>query len=468
MIFHSWEFGVFLIVTLVLYWTLARHRTARTVLLLAASYFFYGSWEPWFLILILFSTVLDYQCGKWIASAGSPRSKKLGLLTSLGGNLLLLCFFKYSKWGLEMLAPLIPTSVHDKLVNHVWADVVPVGISFYTFQTLSYTIDIYRGLMKPARNILDCALFVAYFPQLVAGPIVRAIDFLPQLELRPRFDRARLHDGLYRICTGLIKKALIADVLAEFLVTPVYANPGAYSPYVHVLAIFGFTFQIYFDFSGYTDIAIGAARMFGFDLPENFASPFKSQSIREFWRRWHITLSSWVRDYVYYPLGGSRKSEVRVAFNLIITMVIIGLWHGASLLWLIYGLMQGIMMTIERLLERARGGRKFATTGPKKALSWVMTFSFVALTLLCVRATSFEQAIDLLTKFGPSSDLSHWAYVALAASFLTHFQPQSWVDAFKARLVSLPTIVLGILMGAVAGALVAVKSSTTAFIYFQF
>ena len=199
---------------------------------------------------------------------------------------------------------------------------------------------------------------VAFFPQLVAGPIVRAVEFLPQLDLKPRFDRIRLHNGLYRIGIGLAKKAIIADSLGTYLVDPCYADPSNYGVFIHVLAIYGFAFQIYYDFSGYSDIAIGAARLLGFDLPENFVGPYQSLSIREFWRRWHITLSSWVRDYMFFPLGGSRGRELIVIRNLLITMVTIGLWHGASFLWLTYGLLQGIAMSIERFFERLRGGQE--------------------------------------------------------------------------------------------------------------
>jgi alginate O-acetyltransferase complex protein AlgI len=473
--FHSWRFGVFLVLVLGLFWLVARRRNVRSALLLVASYVFYGSYETWFLGLIAFSTVLDYHCARWMVATQDPRKRKVGLWLSLAGNLGLLAYFKYSAWGLELLSPFLAEGgVQETLQAAVWdlkeagRLVVPVGISFYTFQTLSYTIDVYRGTLKPARNFLDFALFVAYFPQLVAGPIVRASSFLPQMELTPRFTRERLHDGLYRIGVGLMKKALVADVLARYLVDPVHEAPGQWAWWVHVLAVYGFSFQIYFDFSGYSDIAIGVARLFGFDLPENFLSPMKSQSLREFWRRWHITLSSWVRDYVFFPLGGSRASEPRVVFNLIVTMVVIGLWHGASVLWLIYGLAQGIGMSLERWFERLRGGRLFATTPLRRFGSWVFTFSFVSATLICVRGTSFESVYAVATQFGTETGLSHWAWVALAVSCLSHFQPQRTADAFQGFCVRLPTLVLGALMGLVVGVLVFVMSESTAFIYFQF
>lgn len=469
MAFHTWRFGVFLAIVLVMFWLVAKNRGRRTALLLCASYFFYGSWNIWFLGLIVFSTILDFHCGRWIANASSQAIKMRALLASLFGNLALLCYFKYSKWGSDLLEPLLGDGpLQAGIYDLVWTAAVPVGISFYTFQTLSYTIDIYRGKLKPARNFWDFSLFVAFFPQLVAGPIVRAVTFLPQLEIKPRFDRERLHDGLYRIGTGLVKKALLADILSQYLVDPVYNSPGEYTLLAHVIAMVAFTFQIYFDFSGYSDIAIGTARLFGFDLDENFMTPFKSLGLREFWRRWHISLSSWVRDYVYFPLGGSRGSELKIASNVMITMIIIGLWHGASELWLLYGLLQGGAMCLERFLERRRGGTPFPTTLPRKALAWVLTFSFVIMTTLCIRATSMDHIVALLTDFGPSTDLAIWGYVALAASFLTHFQPDRLEAALKRGVLALPTPVLGLLLGVVTGIMIAVMSHSTAFIYFQF
>ena len=456
MAFHTWQFGVFLVLVLAAFWLLAAHRNARSLLLLVASYVFYASWEPWFLLLILFSTVLDYHAARWMADAKTPGVKRAALLASLGGNLLLLGYFKYSRWSWELLQPVLPAGeLNDSLEALAWSAVVPVGISFYTFQTLSYTIDVYRGTLAPARNMLDFALFVSFFPQLVAGPIVRASTFLPQLELTPRFDRARLHDGIYRIVIGLAKKALLADTLAQYLVDPVHTEPQAWAPWIHVLAIYGFAFQIYLDFSGYSDIAIGTARLFGFDLPENFLSPMK-------------TLSFWVRDYIYFPLGGSRGREARVICNLLITMVVIGLWHGASVLWLLYGLAQGVAMALERWFERLRGGAQFATTPMRSALSWAITISFVAFTSLAVRGESLQSVWRVLTVFGEGETLSIWAWVALGVAVLTHFQPKGFYKALRRRAVEAPTLVQGFAAGVVVGALIFVMSESNAFIYFQF
>ena len=485
--FHSIGFLTFLAVVLPLFWLVSNHRSPRTFLLLAASYFFYGSYEFWYLSLIVFSTLLDYWCGGRIYRArveGDGRTARRFLLLSLLGNLGVLGFFKYTDWlvrslqlgvdslGLDLQVwetrrRILPEWLLGDDLVHI---LVPVGISFYTFQTLSYTIDIFRGKLAPARNMRDFALFVAFFPQLVAGPIVRAADFLPQLELRPRFNRARLHEGLWRMSTGLLKKVAIADVLGAHLVDPIYAAPEEYSLAVHLLCLYAFTFQIYFDFSGYSDIAIGTAKLMGFDLPENFDLPYRSRSIREFWRRWHISLSSWVRDYIYFPLGGSRGGELKVSRNLAITMLVIGVWHGASILWVIYGLLQATVMIGERFFERLRGGREFAVGHVKSLISWALTFHFVVFSCLFIRARSWDELVAMLDSFGDQGVdmISHWGYVALIGGALTHFWPKRITEAAHQALLRMPTPLAGFVTGVAAGLVAVLVVGETPYIYFQF
>ena len=531
--FHSFVFAAFLLVLLGAYWALAARRSARYLLLLVGSCIFYGAFQTWYLLLILFSTALDYNCGQvltgvrtrgrrqralwaslgglagvvglagaleWapIAPAliagsglialtslvdvlwggpppereGEPtqqpaRTRKLVLWISLLGNLSLLGFFKYYDWFVESVG-LVFVQLGLEPPLEVLRLVVPVGISFYTFQTLSYTIDVYRGGLRPAKNVLEFALFVSFFPQLVAGPIVRAKEFLPQLELTPRFDRERLHEGLHRIGLGLAKKTLVADVLAIHLIDPVYSTPEQFGFWVHLAALYGFGFQIYYDFSAYSDIAIGAAKLFGFDLPENFYTPYRSRSIREFWRRWHVTLSSWVRDYLYFPLGGSRGKESRVAFNLVLTMVVIGLWHGASSIWVVYGVCNGGLMVLERWLERRRGGGEWTTTPLKSLLAWLMSYHLITVLLLCVRGKSWDEIFGVVSVFGDSNAIDSGAWWALGFAAVVHFMPQAPVDAAHAGLKRLPTFLGGILLGALIGYLWYRTSETPPFIYFQF
>ena len=467
--FHSVTFGVFLCVVFGLFWLTYRHRNLRSAIMLVASYVFYGAFNPLFLGLIGFSTLLDHKCGLLIHRSESERTRRIALLASLVMNLGLLGFFKYYDFGVENLGRLF-ASVGLSFPLETLGIVVPVGISFYTFQTLSYTIDLYRRRMEPARNLLDFALFVAFFPQLVAGPIVRAADFLPQLERPPRFTRERLHDGLYRIAIGLGKKVLIADVVGKFLIDPVYTDPGSYSVVMHVIVLYGFLVQIYYDFSGYSDIAIGSARLFGFDLPENFQLPFRALSVREFWRRWHITLSSWLQDYVYFPLGGSRRAEPRVLFNLMVTMILIGLWHGASWPWALFGTIQGIAMCLERTVERA-WARPFATSPLRRFLLWVWMSQFIAITYICVRAEDMGELFGMLLQFGDAKgfgDISHYAWISLTAGLALHFMPEGFYPWARRVYLRMPTVLAGVIAGIVAGLAGYLLLGEQPFIYFQF
>ena len=469
MLFQSVEFAIFLIVTFSAFWAISDRRNPRTLLLLLASYVFYSFSEIPYVGLLVYSSVLDWNCGNRIHAATDQRTKRRWLTLSLVGNLGVLGYFKYTDWGIESLNLLfdrlgVETSLETLNL------IIPVGISFYTFQTLSYTLDIYRGQLKPARNLLDFAMFVAFFPQLVAGPIVRAADFLPQLELRPRLDRERFMNGLWRIANGLVKKVVLADQIGAYLVDPVYEAPDAYGPLFHAAAILGFLFQIYYDFSGYSDLAIGVGRLFGFDLPENFNGPFKSRSVSEFWRRWHMTLSFWVRDYVFYPLMGKRgiRSRVRLSVSIMTTMVVIGLWHGASVLWLLYGVLQGAVMIVEQNVTLKRR-RNHKTPTWLAGLQWLATFVFIALVSgFCIRARTWDQALSLVSVFGEGGSLSHWAWISLAVGMTIHFLPKRFVEGTRRLMLALPIPLAGILLGALTAWVAYLTIGATPFIYFQF
>ena len=466
MIFHSPLFAVFLVVTLGLFWALSARRRAREVLLLVASYAFYASWHPYYLGLIVFSTLLDHVCGRRIAASDDPGTRRRWLLLSLTGNIGVLAFFKCYDFFIESSRVVLQAVGFDVPLETLGL-VIPVGISFYTFQTLSYTLDIYRRQLAPARSLLDFALFVAFFPQLVAGPIVRAVEFLPQLELAPRFDRQRLHDGLWRMSLGLAKKVLLADQLGYLLVDPVWAQPELYGTWPRVVALYAFTFQIYCDFSGYSDIAIGVARLFGFDLPENFHAPLRARCVREFWRRWHTTLSYWVRDYIYFPLGGSRGTPLRVSFNLMVTMLLLGLWHGASVLWLLYGLVHGVAVAGERLATRGRGP-DLDSRGTKALAGWLVTFHFTVGMLVLVRAITVEALGEFTGPVGPTGSVPVIGMWILAAAAVTHFAPDRWGAACARTWQRLPTLAVSALVGALAGLLALVMVGETPYIYFQF
>lgn len=340
MVFTTATFLFFLAIVFAVYWTL-KNRTQQNLLLLFAGYAFYAWWDWRYCSLMLFSTLVDYVCG---IGCSREKGKKFFLIVSLCSNLGMLCLFKYFNFFQEsLIGTLAPLGIEINPLTLKLA--LPVGISFYTFQTLSYTIDIFRGKLQPHRSLVDYAAYVSFFPQLVAGPIERAASLLPQFAVERRFDPDLARDGLRQMLWGFFKKMVIADRCAT-IVNEIYANPSAYDSSYLWLAAIGFSFQIYCDFSAYSDIAIGTARLFGFSLTRNFASPYFSQDFVEFWRRWHITLSTWFRDYVYIPLGGNRVGPTRQLINVMIVFAVSGLWHGAGWNFVIWGIIHGALVAI--------------------------------------------------------------------------------------------------------------------------
>lgn len=345
MVFTTATFLVFLAVVFCLYWALGDRRW-QNILLVIAGYAFYAWWDYRYCILMIISTLVDYYCG---IGCSKPKTKKLCLLISLISNLGMLGVFKYFNFFQDSFI-----AAFDRLGVGLdpipWSYALPVGISFYTFQTLSYTIDIYRDKLKPHTNFIDYAAYVCFFPQLVAGPIERASSLLPQFGVNRKFDPDLARDGLRQILWGFFKKMVIADRCGT-IVNEIYENPGNFDSSYLWLAAIGFSFQIYCDFSAYSDIAIGTARLFGFSLTRNFANPYFSQDFVEFWRRWHITLSTWFRDYVYIPLGGNRVGPTRQWVNVLIVFTVSGLWHGAGWNFVIWGAIHGFLVAVSSRLR---------------------------------------------------------------------------------------------------------------------
>ena len=331
--FNSIHYVVFLFCVCILLWSFKK-REYQHSLLLIASYYFYFSSSGFLLFLIIYSSLLDFYCGKEIYEASGQERKKFFLILSLVGNLGMLCLFKYADFLIYHFNYLSEFFGFSPLPFFYLA--LPVGISFYTFQTLSYTIDIYRGELKPTNSFGQFALYVAFFPQLVAGPIVRAADFLPQLNKKISVTYKNFKFGLTLIGFGMTKKVVFADNIATF-VNSIFSDPTKYGSLIIILATIGFGVQIYCDFSAYTDIAVGSAKILGFHFKKNFNKPYFARNPSDFWKRWHISLSSWLKDYLYIPLGGNRKGKARMYVNLMITMVLGGLWHGASLNFVIWG-----------------------------------------------------------------------------------------------------------------------------------
>ncbi|MEE8410092.1 MAG: MBOAT family protein [Myxococcota bacterium] len=472
MLFNTVAYGVFFVVVLAAFWLVRRHRTARNLSLLAASYFFYGSWNVNYLVLILISTLLDFWVGRALGRETHAGRRRMLLAASLIGNLGLLATFKYYGFFAESLQALLE-SVGISANLPALEVLLPVGISFYTFQTLSYTIDIYRGRLQPTHKPLDFALFVAFFPQLVAGPIVRAAHFLPQLERDPRSSTAgdrRMSDGLFLIIKGLFKKIVIADFLAVSIVDKVYADPTAFGGVDLLLATYAYALQIYGDFSGYSDIAIGSAKLLGFDIPKNFNAPYLARNLRDFWRRWHISLSTWLRDYLYIPLGGSRGGGGRTYVALAVTMLLGGLWHGAAWRFIAWGALHGVGLALTRLAQRA--GLRLPTGPIVSFAQGLLTFHFVCAGWVFFRAVSFDHAVEVFRGLARASGAPTLAtlpvLLVMAVGFTTHLLPRQ-IEVRTADLFArLPVVCQAVVLVASLALFDAMALTAHPFIYFQF
>jgi alginate O-acetyltransferase complex protein AlgI len=410
MIFATKAFLIFLPVVLVLY-HLLRDRTHKYRVLLIASWLFYTWLSPQYLWVIIACTVIDYAAWLKIESAATDRGRKRWLVLSIVSNLGLLFAFKYAAFATDnavSLARLFGMEVHDR----TWNILLPLGISFHTFQGISYTVDVYRRQIRAVRSFLDYALFVAFFPQLAAGPIVRAVEFLPQMETPPSPTAKQVSEGLHLFLLGLFKKVFIADQLDMLFVSPVFENPAAFDATAQRIACLAWAAQIYCDFSGYSDMAVGIAKWFGFELPQNFNLPYLAVNIADFWRRWHMSLSTWLRDYLYFPMGGSRGSALRTYFNLMVVFVLCGLWHGATWAWLAYGCVMGAAMCLHRVFDRTATGTLWNTVRASlmwKVVSWFITMLFITATLVLIRMPDWNAGGLLLRSLFAVDSISEWS-----------------------------------------------------------
>lgn len=473
--FNSADYLLFLFIVFFAFWGLRKQRLWRVLMLVMVSCFFYMSWNWYLIILILISSVIDYVAGNIIYASTRQSVKKGWLLVSLISNLGMLFLFKYADFfigsfngtsqffGLPYQLPLL----------HL---ILPVGISFYTFQTLSYTIDIYRGELKPSENFREFFLFVIFFPQLVAGPIVRAVDLLPQLGPEPVPDPRQGLEGLYRIMVGLTKKVVFADPLAVYLVDRVFDRPELFSSLECLVGVYAYAFQIYFDFSAYSDIAIGSAQLLGYRMPENFNAPYIAGDLQEFWHRWHITLSTWLRDYLYIPLGGNRHGSLMTYRNLMLTMLLGGLWHGANWTFVVWGLLHGVGLAVTRLWQRrrsrpARGGAGVGGLG--RTVGIFFTFHYVCLAWIFFRAPDFSVAWQVLQQLSTltldAANIPNQVGILLTIGYLSQWIPARWESRWVDGFAVLPAPARAMLLLALA---VGIKQLATTevvpFIYFQF
>ncbi len=490
MLFNSALYGAFLLGTFTVFWLLYARRLARALFLVAASYgfYFYGTWDAatheevpfgpigWSVLclgIIFVGSSIDYWIGRALARTVHPGHRKALLLVSVVYYLGVLSLFKYYDFAVDTaltvlgMAGIHPTVAHLHLV-------LPFGISFFTFETMSYTIDVYRRELEPARRYLDYLLFVAFFPHLVAGPIVRPRQMLPQLAAPPVADPDMQARGLWLIATGLTKKIAIGDTLSVNLVGRAFGNPERFSSVELLVAVYAYAIQIYCDFSGYTDVAIGSALLFGYRLPENFNAPYLARNLQDFWHRWHISLSSWLRDYLYVPLGGSRRGTLRTYVNLMITMLLGGLWHGASWNFVIWGALHGAGLAATRMWQRARKVEEpHDESLGVRVLGTFLTFQFVCVAWVFFRAPTFGHATLLLGRIarltGGTANVSPRVVLVLAAGLLLHGVPAGWADRLRERFVRTPAVAQGVLLAAAAYALhLAAGAKTEPFVYGQF
>jgi alginate O-acetyltransferase complex protein AlgI len=481
MIFTEFRFFIFFAIVFCVYWAL-RSNLWRKVWILSVSYLFYGAWDWRFLLLIVGSSVMDYFVGLNMSKAESPKTRRSWLMVSLIVNLSVLGFFKYANFFTDSAVGLF--SWLGLPVNSVTLNILlPVGISFYTFQTLSYSIDVYAGRIKPAKSLLDLTTFVAFFPQLVAGPIVRASDFLPQLDVARSFSQVNVRACLTLFMVGFFKKACVSDNLAP-VVDRYFAAPETYDAISGWIGVLSYTTQIYCDFSGYSDMAIACAGLLGYELCENFNFPYFASSITDFWRRWHISLSTWLKDYLYIPMGGNRGGQLFTYRNLMLTMLLGGLWHGAAWTFVAWGAMHGGALVIHKewgnwmrrlsVKEGALIAEGKETARVKKVSPWAVLFTFywICITWVFFRADSFATAMTVLRSFvlfqSPGAQqLSVGILGFLAALLVLHWLTarQVWTQA----IAKLPTQLFAVGYGFAAAILLTlVPVGYTAFIYFQF
>lgn len=472
MYFHSLQFLAFLIVAFSLYWAVHRSKAARLGVLLLASLTFYAAWSPFPILIFLWCATVDFLVVKGLGRFSRPGVRKLLVAISVVSDLGVLGVFKYADMFYSTAAWLL--GAFGVAVRYEPLGLIlPIGLSFVCFQAISLVIDVYRGELEPRHGFFEHLLYLLFFPQVVAGPIVRARDLLARFGEVPRLEPDAGARGLFRIATGIVKKLLIADLIAAGLVDRVFADPHLYTSAECLAAAVGYTLQLYFDFSAYSDIAIGAAALFGFALPENFNKPYLARNLFEFWNRWHVSLSTWLRDYLYIPLGGNRVSRPRVLVNLMIVMSLGGLWHGADWRFALWGGIHGLGLVLTRCWWWLIGGRPRQHTVLGTLGGIFATFTVVVLTRIVFRAPdlpkAWEMTRQLLEWTGGLANVSVPVWVAMGAALVSHYLPARAYGLATELFVRLPApvratvlVALGLLIRKVG--MVEVRP----YIYFQF
>lgn len=441
MLFTSGLFWVLFLLFLPLYAMLKSRRKQMMLFVIAFSLFFFYKSSGVFFLLLVATSIFDWWVAQFIESSKNRTERRIALSVSLVFSLSILLFFKYSNFVIWNWNALVGGNFQPLDL------IMPVGVSFYTFRTISYVVDVYKGKIQPVDDYIEYLFFLSYFPCLVAGPIVRASEFMPQLQHNKPATREMIYGGLFLVMLGIMKKAIFADYIAQYN-NIAFGNPGGYTGFELLMAVLGFTMQIYCDFSGYSDMAIGLGSIMGFNLGINFDYPYRSLNVTEFWRRWHISLSLWLRDYVYIPLGGNRKGQVRRYINLMVTMLLGGLWHGAAWTFVVWGAGHGIALCVHKISKPWLD--RIESTRPTRFASWLLTFCFVAFLWIFFRASSFHVAGQVIS--GIFTDFE-WAYlpvfiarrstwcIMLAIIYGLHFVPRRVWDKLRDRFIAAPWIV---------------------------
>jgi D-alanyl-lipoteichoic acid acyltransferase DltB (MBOAT superfamily) len=467
MLFPTMIFGLFFLATYLIAWSLDRENRRRKLFLVAASWVFYAWWDWRFVGLLIFSATMNWWIARAIGRSEARRTRLWLVAAGVAVNLTVLGFFKYYGFFAEQL--------HGVLEAVGWARdlpllqvILPIGVSFFTFQGISYIVDVHRGKVAAAPALLDVMLLLSFFPHLVAGPIVRASDLLPQFARPAVLTKEAAAHGLLLIAWGLFKKTVIAAGLASILVDPVFFDPAAHTAPDLLLAAYGYAVQIYCDFSAYSDMAIGLAALLGYTFPRNFDQPYRAASLQDFWRRWHISLSSWLRDYLYIPLGGSRGGLARTCVNVMITMLLGGLWHGAAWTFVAWGALHGAALAVERVWTALRPG---ARPLPRWA-GVLITFHLVCLAWILFRSESFGAALTYLQGFarwGGVEVATPLAVTLIGLGLLLHALPPRAIEGAAAQLRRLPSPAAGLAVGLVILIVEAMRDPGVApFIYYQF
>jgi D-alanyl-lipoteichoic acid acyltransferase DltB (MBOAT superfamily) len=490
MIFTRLSFWVFFLAVLLFYSFLYRKKALRNAFLFVASIYFYYKCGGYYFSLLLVSIAVNYLTGLIMLSFSTKKGKKAVLFAGVTFNLLLLAYFKFAYFFTDCINRALGTSFQVQNLMADWSNriagthfdisqiTLPVGISFFTFQAISYIVDVYREKTQAVKNILDFGFYLSFFPQLVAGPIVRASEFISQIYLDFRLRKAEMGHALFLISSGLAKKMIISDYISINFVDRVFDQPVLYTGFENLMAVYGYTLQIYCDFSGYTDIAIGVALLMGFHLPVNFNSPYHAGNISDFWRRWHISLSSWLRDYLYIPLGGNRKGAFRTNLNLLITMLLGGLWHGAHLRFIIWGGLHGLALLLHKSIRHffplpRKGKNRFL-----KFAGIAVTFHFVAFCWIFFRADDMTTALEIILRIATPTPLPligeimagyRKFFLIMAIGFLLHWLPLQLKEQLRGQYIRLSMPVKILLATLLFFVIYQMKSSVIQpFVYFQF